>query len=69
MSVTWNTSGLCRCCHTECNFKSLNVYSNEECYVLLKDTFDIIVSNFKLTISVPKLIMTCVILVKYRIYL
>lgn len=48
MSVIWNTSGLCRCCHAEGDFKGLNEYSNEingdDCYVLLKDTFDIIVS-------------------------
>ncbi|KAF9409305.1 hypothetical protein HW555_011287 [Spodoptera exigua] len=38
--------GLCRCCHAEGNFKGLNEYSNElsedDCCVLLKDTFDII---------------------------
>lgn len=50
MSVTWNTSGLCRCCHAEGNFKPLNTYASEsvdqDCFVSLKDTFDIIVSIF-----------------------
>lgn len=49
MSVKWNTSGLCRCCHAEGSFKNVNVYTNEgiqqDCFVLLKETFDIIVSK------------------------
>lgn len=52
MTEIWNTSGLCRCCHAEGDFKGLNEYSNEisgdDCYVLLKDTFDIIVSYYSL---------------------
>ncbi|KAJ8706235.1 hypothetical protein PYW08_010861 [Mythimna loreyi] len=47
MSVIWNTSDLCRCCHAEGNYKSLNIYPNEEiedCYFLLRDTFNIVLN-------------------------
>ncbi|PZC75603.1 hypothetical protein B5X24_HaOG205919 [Helicoverpa armigera] len=48
MTEIWNISGLCRCCHAEGNFTSVNVFSNggieDDCHVLLQDTFDIVLN-------------------------
>ncbi|CAB3233840.1 unnamed protein product [Arctia plantaginis] len=48
MSCKFDINSLCRCCHAQGNFKSLNVWTAENIQddycVLLKDTFDIIIS-------------------------
>ncbi|XP_075988616.1 uncharacterized protein LOC142984743 [Anticarsia gemmatalis] len=56
MSYMWNINGLCRCCHSEGNFKSINTFSSdgieEDYLVLLKDTFDVIINPLQSDLSV-----------------